>query len=62
MLVRDSQLGQAVGGTTHRGRVLQGVLDVGLPQEDVTSAHPPQHPLKRGDPLPADHPGHKPLE
>lgn len=47
-------------GTTHRGGVLKGVLDICLPQENVSPAHPPQHPLEGGNPLPANHSGHKP--
>lgn len=45
---------------TDCGGVLQWVFDVCLSQEHVSSANPPQHPLKRGNPLSADDSGHKP--
>lgn len=39
--------------------VFQRIFDVSLPQEHVSSANSPQHPLKRGDTLPADDSGYK---
>lgn len=45
-----------------RGGILQRILDLCFPQEDVTTAHPPQHPLKGWDPFPADHSSHKPAQ
>lgn len=42
-----------------RGGILQRVLDLCLPEENISTTDSPQHPLKGGNPLPVDHPGHK---
>lgn len=36
---------------THRCRILEWRLDLGLPEEDIAPAGAPQHPLERGYPL-----------
>lgn len=44
---------------TDWGGVFQRIFDISLPQEHVSSANSPQHPLKRGDTLPADDSSYK---
>ena len=40
-------------------RILQGVLDLSLPQEHIPPAHPPKHALKSRDALPVNHTSHE---
>ena len=44
----------------YRGWVLQGIVDLRLPQEHVAAAGAPQHALEGGDAFAQDHAGDEP--
>lgn len=50
-----------VASCSHRGGVLEGLLQLGLAQEHVAARHAPEHALEGGHALPGDDSGDEPV-